>query len=261
MAIRRGSGRQVLPTRRPPVGTKAPGRRRRGGAGFGPLPVAHLNCSSGTRQGAPCSSTRRSTYEASRSWALRPMRTAASWRRTWTCSPSASTSANVIYGNGDAISLFLSDAHNVIANNTCFHNAKRTARTPSSGTPATSRTSGTTSSSPPCRPLAAAAWSTGRVGTPARTTCATPRTTAAVAPSRSAATRPASSTTMAAVSGRGESRRFPQRTPRATTSSSGTATPSTARSPTRRRSSSATAPRDSSRTTRPTGRARASRAA
>ena len=33
---------------------------------------------------------------------------------------------NVIYGNeGDCISLFLSDAHGVIANNTCFHNAKK----------------------------------------------------------------------------------------------------------------------------------------
>src|SRR5262245_30035408 len=33
---------------------------------------------------------------------------------------------NVIYGNeGDCISLFLSDAHGVIANNTCYHNAKK----------------------------------------------------------------------------------------------------------------------------------------
>src|SRR5262245_30851250 len=33
---------------------------------------------------------------------------------------------NVIYGNeGDCISLFLSDAHGAIANNTCFHNAKK----------------------------------------------------------------------------------------------------------------------------------------
>jgi hypothetical protein len=33
---------------------------------------------------------------------------------------------NAIYGNeGDCISLFLSDAHGVIANNTCYHNAKK----------------------------------------------------------------------------------------------------------------------------------------
>src|SRR5262249_57241694 len=33
---------------------------------------------------------------------------------------------NAIYDNeGDCISLFLSDAHGVIANNTCYHNAKK----------------------------------------------------------------------------------------------------------------------------------------